>query len=181
MKNMNIQDIIKSKHFNRALIAIGCLAALLAVFSMGMFVGFKKASFSYKWGENYHRNFGGPPQGFMPGFRGKGNFMGRDFINPHGTAGAIIKIEMPALAASEQASSTETAPARPLPAQTAAMLIVKGGDNMEKTVIATAATAIMSNRDKIKIADLKVDDSVVVIGNPNNFGQIEAKLIRVFK
>jgi hypothetical protein len=34
-------------------------------------------------------------------------------------------------------------------------------------------------RETVKISDLKVDDFVVVIGEPNDSGQIEAKFIRL--
>ena len=78
-----------------------------------------------------------------------------DFINAHGTSGLIIKID----------GST---------------LIVKSGDNVEKTILISDQTTITSRRKTIKAGDLKVDDRVVIIGSPNEQGQIEAKFIRLF-
>lgn len=133
---MDINNFLKQKSFKIIVFAVGAVILLLLVFKAGVFVGYKKASFSYRWGENYHRNFG-------------------DFINAHGTSGSIIKID----------GST---------------LIVKSGDNVEKTILISEKTTITSRRETIKAGDFKVDDRVVVIGSPNEQGQIEAKFIRLF-
>lgn len=135
-------------------IALGCgvlfvfLIFGLLLFKLGTLVGFKKAGFSYQWGENYHRNFAGPRRGFF------GDFFGQDFIEAYGTFGQIIKID----------GST---------------LIVKGRNNVEKVVIVSDKTTIKRVKDTIKLTDLKVDDWIVVIGEPNEKGQVEAKFIRV--
>ena len=178
---MDLQNIIKSKYFRWTLIAIMELVLLSSAFGMGMFVGFHKANFSYQWGENYHRNFGGPSRGFMregevcnsgmmkpgegkPGQcqlnqfdrpEGGNDLLGRDFIDAYGVTGLILKIE-------------------------GNVLVIKDKDNTEKTVVVTDKTALRANRENLQISDLKVDDMVVVIGNPNDAGQIEAKLIRLF-
>jgi len=91
----------------------------------------------------------GGPRGGFPGGLGD-----RDFLEANGTVGQIIKI----------ASST---------------LVIKGRGNIEKVVLIKADTVINQRKETITIDNLKVDDSVVVIGEPNNDGQIEAKLIRV--
>jgi hypothetical protein len=151
---MDFNKYLQSKTFKRALVAIGALIVLLFVFKTGEFVGYRKANFSYRWGENYHRNFAGPRSGFLENF-GRG-FGDKDFINAHGTFGSIIKID----------GST---------------LVVKGRDDVEKTILISDKTTITSRRETIKPSDLKVDDRVVIIGSPNEQGQIEAKLIRVFR
>lgn len=143
-----VNKIFQSKKLRVTLIAIGTLIILLVVFQVGMAVGFRKASFSYSWAENYHRNFAGPREGFL------GNFMGRDFIDAHGVFGSIIKID----------GST---------------LVIKGANNVEKTILLKDDTTIERLRETIKLSDLKVDDNIVVIGSPNDSGQIVAELIRV--
>ncbi|KKT29274.1 hypothetical protein A3G55_02830 [Candidatus Giovannonibacteria bacterium RIFCSPLOWO2_12_FULL_44_25] len=150
---MDINNFLKQKTFKLAVLSIGALILLLLVFKAGVFVGYKKASFSYSWGENYHRNFAGPRGGFLSDF-GRG-FEDKDFIGAHGTSGSIIKID----------GST---------------LMIKGGDNVEKTILISDQTTIASRRKTIKAGDLKVDDRVVIIGSPNEQGQIEAKFIRLF-
>lgn len=78
----------------------------------------------------------------------------RDFIEANGTFGQIIKID----------GST---------------LVVKGRNDVEKVVLVNDATVIKNFQNTIKAGDLKVDNLVVIIGEPNVSGQIEAKLIRV--
>jgi hypothetical protein len=83
-------------------------------------------------------------------FRGFGD---RDFMESNGIFGQILKIEGNNIA-------------------------IKGKNDIEKVVLVTDQTVIKSFNQTIKIADLKVDDNIVVIGEPNSQGQIEAKLIR---
>ena len=149
-----LKSLVRSRYFTISLIVLAEIILLLAAFGMGMAVGFRKANFSYQWGENYDRNFGGPRHGFMRGFGGDESF-GRDYMNAHGVSGSIMKIDDDSL-------------------------IVKGNDNVEKTVIISDGTALRKQRENIKIADLKVDDLVTIIGDANDSGQIEAKFIRVF-
>lgn len=84
---MSIIQIIKSKWFLTAIIALFACAALFVVFGIGEMVGYHKAQFSYAWSEQYSRNFGGPQRG-MFGMPGETVFQ-----NPHGVDGTIIKIE----------------------------------------------------------------------------------------
>lgn len=147
--NIDFNKIFQSKALKITLLAIIVFIILLLVFQAGVFVGLRKAGFSYKWGENYHRNFGGPRGGFM-GIP----MMDKEYLNPHGTFGKIIKIELPTI-------------------------IIQSQNEAEKTIFIKDDTAIRRLNETIKSADLKVGDQVVVIGEPNEQGQIEAKLIRV--
>ncbi len=145
---MDINKKISSKTFKKTCLGIVIFAILLIVFKAGLLVGSKKADFSCRWSNNYHRNFAGPRNGFLSGFGD------RDFIEANGTFGQIIKID----------------------GQT---LVVKGQENVEKIILIKNDTVINFLRETIKISDLKIDDSVVIVGAPNDAGQIEAKLIRV--
>ena len=82
------------------------------------------------------------------------DFEGRDFLMGHGTAGSVIKV------------STST-------------LFIKDRDGTEKVIIMDADAEIRRFREEIAPGDIKINDQVVVIGSPNDAGQIEAKLIRV--
>ena len=148
---MNLNDFFQSKTFKGILIGIGAVIIFLFIFRVGMTVGFKKADFSYKWGENYHQNFAGPKRGF---FRELGGMGDRDFIGAHGIFGKVLKIE-------------------------GSEMVISGQDNAEKIITVGADTVIEKFREKIKIDGMAVDDMVVVIGEPNNEGKIEAKLIRI--
>jgi hypothetical protein len=125
----------------------------ICVFGAGLFVGGMKANFSYRWAENYHRNFGGPGNGFM--FDARMSPPNNEFIQGHGIFGEIIQI-----------GDSD--------------FVIKGQDNAEKVVILSKDTAITIGRRTITKTDLKVGEQVVVIGSPNEKGQIEAMLIRVF-
>lgn len=58
-------------------------------------------------------------------------------------------------------------------------IFVLGDDNIEKIINISSTTKIFERRDQIKISDLKADQSIVTIGNPDANGQINANLIRV--
>ncbi len=149
-----LSQCVQSKKFMVVIAGLVCLAVLVGTFSLGVFVGYHKARFSYAWGENYHRNFGGPKGGLFQDFSGK------EFIDAHGTYGQVMKID-------PSASSGQ-----------AATLVVKGRDSVEKIVVVKDDTSIMYLKNAVKTTDLKVGDNIVVIGEPNAQGQIEATFIR---
>lgn len=79
---------------------------------------------------------------------------GEDYPSGHGAVGKIVKIELP-------------------------QIIVAGKDNVEKSVNISTTTVILKGRDKINGSDLTTNDQIIIIGTPNQVGEIEAKLIRV--
>ena len=85
----NLKEFTQSKSFRGILAGIGIAIVALLIFQAGMFVGFRKASFSYRFGDNYYRAFGD---------RGPKPFQGqpRDgFIEGHGAVGKIASIKLP--------------------------------------------------------------------------------------
>src|SRR3989338_7677813 len=72
------------------IVGLAGFIVLILVFGAGMKVGTLKARYSYRWAENYHRNFAGPRSGF---FSDWGNSPRGEFINAHGVFGSIIKID----------------------------------------------------------------------------------------
>jgi hypothetical protein len=146
------KDIFQSKIFKWIILGTAGFVVLVSVFGIGVFVGGRRASFAFKWAEEYHRNFGGPQDGFF------GNFIGmdREFLNANGSFGQIIKID-----------------------ENEGSLTIKDVTNVEKEILTSDRTSIVFQRDNLKISELKIGDSVVVIGEPTNSGQITAELIRV--
>lgn len=139
------------------LIGIAGLVIIVLVFAVGIFIGGAKARFSYRWAENYQQNFAGPRQGFLGDWRGMPSMpMPGDFIESRGAFGEIIKIND-------------------------ADFVMKGRDNVEKVILIDQDTVIEQAGNTLKKEDLKVGDSVVVIGSPNEQGQILAEFIRVFR
>ena len=149
---MDTDKFFQSRMFKGIILGIFGLIILGLVFGLGVFVGTKKADFSFRWAEDYHRNFGGPQGGFF------GNFMDSDngFANDNGSFGQIIKID--------QASGT---------------LTMKDASNLEKNILVSEKTTIVYQRKNINLSDLKNGESIVVMGEPDNSGQIQAELIRV--
>lgn len=88
---MCIKDFIKSRSFKSVLIIIIAVIVLLLVFQAGIFVGYRKASFAYRFGDNYYRAFGGRHgMEFRVPIRG-------DFFAAHGVTGKVISINLPTL------------------------------------------------------------------------------------
>jgi len=160
-----MKEIIQSKNFKVVAISIGVFLALVISFGAGVSVGLHKARFSENFGRNYERNFMGSrfsngERGGMMGARGgfggmMNQFEGRDFRNGYGLSGTIISI-------------------------TDNNLVVKDRDNKENTITVSDQTLIKSQRDNLKVTDLKQGDQVVIMGNPGDNGVVNASLIRVF-
>ena len=135
---------------------LGCLAALAGAFALGVAVGNQKAEFSNRWGDNYYRNFGGQSFGGRAGFSGgmMGGFRDSRFFGGHGADGQVI-------------SRTDNS------------LAIKSPDGTERGVVVGTDTAIRRFRSEIQLSDINIGDAVVVIGQPDEAGRIQARLIRV--
>ena len=145
---MNTNNILESKLFKAIVLSIATVIILVFVFGLGVFIGTKKAEFSFRWAVQYHRNFGGPKGGFF------NDIAGRQFTDANGVFGEIIKIDDKTLT-------------------------IKGKDNVEKIVLVGDEATIVFQKKNIKLSELKVGDGVVIIGEPDDSGRIQAKLIRV--
>lgn len=157
---MSTEEILKSKNFKIAALAVGVFIVALVSFGAGVSVGFHKARFSYDFGKNYERNFiGGPFQG--PGMMERGprgmmdDFGGKGFRNAHGIAGTIISV----------ADNK---------------IVIKDREGQENTISVIEKTLIKREQDTIDLNNLKNDDRIVVMGKPGDDGTISADLIRVF-
>lgn len=84
---MTYQDrlaaFVRSTRFTKSLYVLCAIVVACAIFAAGVAVGYRKAEFASRWGENYGRNFGGPGSAF--GFGGR-------MPNPHGTFGKVLSI-----------------------------------------------------------------------------------------
>lgn len=146
---MTTKEFFQSFQFKILLGCVGGLIVLLLTFHLGTLVGFHKARFALDWGDNYHRNFGGPRGGFLR------DFTSRDYMNGHGTAGTVVRID-------------------------GQSVVVKDGEGVEKIATVGEKTSIMRGRSTVALSDIKPDEQVVVIGTPKEDGTIDAKIIRLF-
>ena len=153
-----MDKIIKSKKFKTAAVIVGVLVCALVIFALGISVGVHKGRFSCNWGKNYEQNFMGQfgdrdNRGFMPAPPMElGN---KGFRNAHGISGIIVSI-----------SDNK--------------IIIKDRNNQENTIAVTGKTLIKSGQSDLKITDLKSGDNIVVMGQPDNSGVVNADLIRIF-
>jgi hypothetical protein len=83
------------------------------------------------------------------------DFEGSDFRNGHGLSGTVISVD-------------------------GNNLVIKDRNNKENTVTVNDQTLIKSGQNDLQVGDLKVNDQVVIMGNPGDNGVVNANLIRVF-
>ncbi len=146
---MDLKDIHNSKTVRGIIIGLGVAVLVLGIFKLGQVSGFHKAMFSQRFGDNFNRNFIDPHGGgFFKDFSDR-----RGPLGGYGAVGKIVSIQLP-------------------------LIVVAGPDNLEKTILIKEDTLVRQFREEVKVTDLKVGDNIVVLGVPNEGGQIEAKLIR---
>ena len=143
---------VRSKSFLAIIGVLLFFALMLGSFSAGMAVGYHKARASYAWGESYNRVFAGPRGGFIGGMMR--DIDGRDYIDAHGVFGQVIKID-------------------------GQSLVISGRDSLERIVTVLPDTAIRKFRNPVPLSDVKVGDTIVVVGAPGQEGSIQAQLIRI--
>lgn len=86
-----IKKLFESKVFTKIIYGVGILIILIIVFSVGISVGFHRASFGQAWTEHYYNNFG------MMSARRDLGFGENYFPNAHGASGKILKITLPTM------------------------------------------------------------------------------------
>jgi hypothetical protein len=155
MKKERLAQFFRSRFFLGIVIGVVCMLLVFCIFEAGVAFGYHEALFSGRWGENYGKNFGEPedsvglPSSHTP------------FAD--GNVGTILSIT-PANA--DAAASTTT-------------FVLESAQRPEEKVVIDGDTVIRNREDTIQASDLTVGMQVVVIGEPNDQGQIVAKLIRV--
>lgn len=145
-----MSHFLESKKIRIVLWILGSLIILLLIFGIGIGVGYDRANFGSHFGENYYHNFYGAP---ATGSMPYG--MGPAPMSEHGIAGTVIDIS----------SST---------------ISVKDSNNNEHSIVVLPATVIRRDTATIKITGIQLQDQIVVIGDPNDEGQVIARFVRVF-
>ena len=142
-------------HKNKIVISLLSLIAALIVFQAGVFVGYHKAFSSYSGGDRFYRMMEGEqrPQGPQMGFQAVFDDKD-DFLPSHGVTGRIVSVSLPSF-------------------------IVAAPNNLEKTVLVNDKTITRKFRDTVTSSDIHVNDFVIVLGEPDQSGTIEAKFVRL--
>jgi hypothetical protein len=148
---MNIKNYIQSQSFKGILVGIFIAAIALVIFQVGVAFGERNASFAHRFGDNFERNFKDPSGVNLTqrGVPGAASMPGG-----HGAVGEIVSMALP-------------------------LIVVAGPDNLEKTVVITDTTEIREFRNTIQASELRVGNFIIVLGVPNESGQVDAKLIRL--
>ena len=150
---MDIKKIIpnsalQSPTFRKIVIAVGVAVLFLIVFQAGVFVGFRKAEFSFRGGDNYYRAFGEDRRRQIPGM------MHEEFPGANGSIGKVLSIALP-------------------------VMVIEDRNSVEKTIRINNNTVIRRGRETLTSSDLRTNDMLVVLGNPNTNAEIEATLVRL--
>ena len=152
--NIITLNMLKNKWLDIGLIAAGSIIALLLVFSLGLYIGEKKENFNHEWAENYSRFFGSPRPGFLPAQIGGQPPVGFN-MNAFGNGGIVLKVN-------------------------GSSFVIKGNDNNEKVIAVSSSTTIRKLDSNIQVGDIQPGNLVIIIGQPDSSGQIQARFIRVF-
>lgn len=149
----NLKEFTQSKSFQGILIGIIISIIVLLIFQAGVMVGQHKARFGDRMGEHFERNFVGMEgrEGFPPNL-----IFGFDEMLPpggHGAVGQVINVTLPTF-------------------------VIAGPDNLERTILITDETVIRQFRDELQKENIEAGKFVVVLGEPNDKGETEARLIR---
>jgi Domain of unknown function (DUF5666) len=151
MSKDSLTHFFRSKLFAGIIAGVGITLIAVFIFEVGVTIGYHEATFSEGWGANYAKNFGGPS-----------NDMGlpdAHLPQPNGTFGKIISV-----------SSTT-------PAGTT--IVIDNTSKPEQKVLVTSDTTIRDHENTDTASSLTVGAYAVVVGTPDDQGEIEAKLIRL--
>lgn len=153
---MNIKDkiqtlFIKPNLWLRLMILLVVCVLMLASFQFGKIVGYKQAGFTNRLGDNYRKAFDGQGRRFN-----KFDLppLERGLPSSHGAVGKVVKLNNNSI-------------------------IISTPENVEKVVVFSENTLVKKFRETVKIGDLQNGDMVVVLGEPNDSGEIVANLIRI--
>jgi len=144
-----MKEFFLSSAYSRLVGILGVLLVALIIFWAGTAVGYREAVFSHQWDDNYAVEFGGSHSPFLPGMDGDDSS-----LNSHGAFGQIVAVRMPEFT-------------------------VKGPAEAEKDIIVEDGTIIRYFHGQASTSELVPGETVVVIGEPDNQGRIQASLIRI--
>jgi hypothetical protein len=147
-----MKEFFASSVFAHLTRILAILLIALVIFWAGMAVGYRKAQFAYHWDDHYADQFGGAHSPFAtpPGMTDPDTSP-----DSHGATGEIVTVSLP-------------------------VVVVKGQDEPEKEILIGTSTPIRRYHDVVASTTLRAGDTVVVIGEPNDQGQIQASFVRVF-
>ena len=148
--DMDIKHFVHSSLFRGILMGLAIAVVALVVFQSGVAFGERRSQFSHRFGDNFERNFHSPEGRMMMPRDARGGTP----PSAHGAMGSVVSVALP-------------------------LVVVAGPDKLEKTIVITKDTVIREFRNELQAGDVIVGKQVVVLGEPNEEGQIVARLIRM--
>jgi hypothetical protein len=153
MSKESLAQFFQSKLFAGIIVGVCIMLVVICIFEAGVVVGYHEASFSSHWGENYGANFSDT---------NPSNQMGLPDMHeptPDGILGKIISVD--------SASTSSTT------------IVISSTQKPEEKILIDANTEIRSRESTLTISSLKIGTYVVVLGTPNDQGEVQANLIRI--
>ncbi len=141
--------LFSHKIFKWTVITLASLIILIGAFALGVKVGYHEASFALDWQRDYPKNFVD-----YTGAPVAPGTPGPEFRS-HGLVGVVLNVD------------------------NGELILKDNGDSTEKKILVGDDTTIRQNNSSLKLSDLKASSTIVVIGEPDDQGQIEARFIRV--
>lgn len=127
------------------------ILAILITFGLGLLVGYRRAIFAADFGEGYYRSVYGDPFG-----KPMIGAMGMGPVMMHGVAGEVLDV------------SSDT-------------ITVEDPNGNEESVLIMANTPVREMGNDVSATIIQPDDRVVVIGEPDASGEVDARFIRVLE
>ncbi|MDB5204185.1 MAG: hypothetical protein JWP09_213 [Candidatus Taylorbacteria bacterium] len=96
-----MKEVSRSKYFNLALIAVALVVWTGLILQLGMIVGYQKASYFFKSGDNYYKNLRGPkpmPMGLND----------NDLPRSHGAIGKVLQVSLPEILIEDKDGAEKT-------------------------------------------------------------------------
>lgn len=153
---------LNNRKIGVTLVVIGIVIYSLLVFRAGVSVGFHKAGFAGAFGRNLEANLIGPGPRMM-GLAGLGDGRSAMYIRRtfderlpggHGAVGEVVDTDLP-------------------------RIVIESPDNLERTILIGSTTKVRKLQQQARPEDIRVNDFIIVLGNPDDAGQIAAKLVRI--
>lgn len=148
-------ESITSKSLYLAFAIVAAIVILLGSFTLGIHVGERKARHMAGWYAHYEQEFNRSSP-MMNRRQPSIPNLQPGLPGGHGVFGKIISIS----------GST---------------LLVQGKDGLEQSVVVTSSTSIRMGRAAGSLQNIQANMPVAVFGDPDDQGQIEARLIRLFE
>ena len=143
-------DFLKPPKTKTLLWTLCCILAVLIAFGLGLVVGYRRAIFASDFGEHYYRNMLGDPEG-QPVV----GAMGYGPLTMHGVTGEVVDV------------ATDT-------------IVVRGSNGSEESVLIVSGTPIRDMNENISEQEIAPNDQIVVLGDPDQDGVVEARFVRIF-